>query len=50
MIQQHIADFKKVTAKEVSAVIIQLNNWPRKKIRCKTPVDLIVEHMAAIAA
>jgi len=43
-------DFKKVTEKEVSAVIIQLNNRPRKKIRYKTPADLMAEHMAAIAA
>lgn len=43
-------DFKKVTAKEVSGVIIQLNNRPRKKIRYKTPADLMAAHMAAIAA
>ena len=37
-------------SKEVSAVIIQINNRPRKKIRYKIPVDLMAEYMAAIAA
>lgn len=43
-------DFKKVTAREVSAVIIQLNNRPRKKIKYRNPANLMAEHMAAIAA
>jgi IS30 family transposase len=43
-------DFKKVSAKEVSAVIIQLNDRPRKKIGYNTPAILMAEHMAAISA
>lgn len=43
-------DFKKVSANKVSAVIIQLNERPRKKLRYKTPAKLMAEHMAAIAA
>lgn len=43
-------DFKKVSANKVSAVIIQLNDRPRKKLRYKTPAKLMAEHMAAIAA
>ena len=43
-------DFKKVTANRVSAVIIQINDRPRKKLRYKTPAKLMAEHMAAIAA
>ena len=42
-------DFKKVTAKEVSGVIIELNNRLRKQIRYKAPADLMAKHMAAIA-
>lgn len=43
-------DFKKVSAKEVKAVIVQLNNRPRKKLNFKTPAMLMGNHMAAIAA
>jgi len=43
-------DFKKVTADRVSAVIVELNNRPRKKLRYKTPAHKMAEHMAAIAA
>jgi len=43
-------DFKKVTANRVSAVIVQLNDRPRKKLRYKTPANKMAEHMAAIAA
>ena len=43
-------DFKKISKKEVSAVIVELNNRPRKKLGYKTPANLMAEHMAAIAA
>ena len=43
-------DFKKVSAKEVKAVIVQLNDRPRKKLNFKTPAKLMADHMAAIAA
>ncbi len=43
-------DFKKVTASRVSAVIVQLNDRPRKKLGYKTPANKMAEHMAAIAA
>ncbi len=43
-------DFKKVSQKLVSSVIVQLNNRPRKKLNYKTPANKMAEHMAAIAA
>ncbi|VAW49147.1 Mobile element protein [hydrothermal vent metagenome] len=43
-------DFKKVSANEVSSVIIQLNDRSRKKLGYITPVRLMAEHMAAIVA
>lgn len=43
-------DFKKISANEVAAVIINLNDRPRKKLGYKTPADLMTKHMAAIAA
>jgi len=43
-------DFKKVSANKVRAVIINLNDRPRKKLGFKTPARLMVEHMTAIAA
>ncbi len=43
-------DFKKISAREVKAVILQLNNRPRKKLGFKTPAKLMANHMAAIAA
>ena len=42
-------DFKKVSAKEVKDVIVQLNDRPRKKLNFKTPAKLMADHMAAIA-
>ena len=43
-------DFRKVSANEVSSIIIKLNDRPRKKLGYKTPAKLMTEHMAAIAA
>jgi len=43
-------DFKKISANDVTAVIINLNDRPRKKLGYKTPARLMAEHMAAIAA
>ena len=43
-------DFKKVSQKSVSSVIVQLNNRPRKKLNYKTPATKMAEYMAAIAA
>jgi len=43
-------DFKKISANEVSATIIELNDRPRKKLGYKTPAKLVAEHMTAIAA
>ena len=43
-------DFKKVSAKKFKAVIVQLNDRPRKKLNFKTPEKLMAVHMAAIAA
>jgi IS30 family transposase len=43
-------DFKKVSAREVKKVILQLNKRPRKKLGFKTPKILMENHMAAIAA
>jgi IS30 family transposase len=43
-------DFKKVSAREVKKVILQLNKRPRKKLGFKTPNILMENHMAAIAA
>jgi len=43
-------DFKKISAKEVKSVIVQLNNRPRKKLNYKTPAKLMADHMAVIAA
>jgi|TARA_Y100000031_G_C8163451_1_gene358179 IS30 family transposase len=43
-------DFKKVSPKEVSSVIVQLNDRPRKKLNYQTPAKLMAEHMAVLAA
>jgi transposase, IS30 family len=43
-------DFKKISAKEVKAVIAELNDRPRKKLNYQTPAKLMADHMAAIAA
>jgi len=45
-----ITDFKKVSQKEVSSVIVQLNNRPRKTLNYQTPATLMADHMAALAA
>jgi IS30 family transposase len=43
-------DFKKIEQSEVKAVIVKLNDRPRKKLNYKTPAQLMAEHMAEIAA
>lgn len=43
-------DFKKVTQKEVDAVIHQLNNRPRKTLGFETPSDLMQNYLATQAA
>lgn len=43
-------DFKKISHKSVSSVIVQLNNRPRKKLGYQTPANKMAEYMAAIAA
>jgi IS30 family transposase len=43
-------DFKKVSPSEVKAVILELNNRPRKKLGFKTPSDLMEKHVASVAA
>jgi len=35
---------------DVTAVIININDRPRKKLGYKTPASLMAKHMAAIAA
>ena len=42
-------DFKKVSQKEVSSVIVELNNRPRKKLNYQTPTELMVKHMDPLA-
>ena len=42
-------EFKKVTQKEVDAVIHQLNNRPRKTLGFETPLDLMQNYLAAQA-
>jgi IS30 family transposase len=43
-------DFKKIEQSEVKAVVVKLNDRPRKKLNYKTPAQLMAEHMVAIAA
>lgn len=43
-------DFKKISASEVTSVIINLNDRPRKKLKFKTPAKMMVEYMAAMVA
>jgi IS30 family transposase len=43
-------DFKEIEQSEVKAVIVKLNNRPRKKLNYRTPAKLMTEHLAAIAA
>jgi IS30 family transposase len=45
-----ITDFKKISQKEVSSVIVELNNRPRKRLNYQTPSKLMGNHMAALAA
>ena len=40
----------KVTANEVTAVIINLNDRLRKRLKCKIPARLMAEHMTTIVA
>jgi IS30 family transposase len=42
-------DFKKVTHRNVTCVIVALNNRPRKKLNYQTPASKMGEHMAALA-
>jgi IS30 family transposase len=44
-----ITDFKKISQKEVSSVIVELNNRPRKKLNYQTPSKLMDKNMAALA-
>ena len=43
-------DFKKISPNDVKAVILELNNRPRKKLGFKTPSALMEKHVASIAA
>ena len=43
-------NFKLISTAEVDAVLIKLNNRPRKKLNYQTPNELMKTHMAAIAA
>jgi IS30 family transposase len=43
-------DFKQVPNTQVSSVITQLNNRPRKKLNYQTPAKLMAEYMTALAA
>jgi IS30 family transposase len=43
-------DFKKVSQRSVTSVIVALNNRPRKKLNYQTPASKMAEHMAALAA
>ena len=45
-----ITDFKKVSKKDVSSVIVQLNNRPRKTLNYQMPSTLMANHMAAFVA
>ena len=45
-----LTDFKKVSQGEVSAVISQLNNRPRKTLDYETPAKIMAEHMALLRA
>jgi len=45
-----ITDFKKVSQKEVSTVITELNKRPRKILGYETPAKLMAEHMALFRA
>jgi IS30 family transposase len=43
------SDFKKVSQKKVSSVIVELKNRPRKKANHQTPSKLMIKHMTALA-
>jgi IS30 family transposase len=43
-------DFKKIEQSEVKAVVVKLNDRPRKKLNYKTQAQLMAVHMLAIAA
>jgi IS30 family transposase len=43
-------DFKKIPLKEVTTVISQLNDRPRKKLKFKTPANNMKEYTALMAA
>jgi len=45
-----ITGFKKVSQKEVSTVIAELNNRPRKILGYETPAKLMAENMALLRA
>ena len=45
-----LIDFKKIKKSEVKAVVVKLNDRPKKKLADKTPAQLMAEHMVAIAA
>ena len=45
-----ITDFKTISQKEVSTVITELNNRPRKILGYETPAKLMAEHMALLRA
>jgi len=45
-----ITDFKKISQKEVSTVITELNERPRKILDYETPAKLMAEHMALLRA
>ena len=47
---QNQRTIKKIEQSEVKAVVVKLNDRPRKKLNYKTPAQLIAEHMVAIAA
>jgi IS30 family transposase len=43
-------DFKNVSQRNVTSVIVALNNRPRKRLNYQTPARKMAEHMAALAA
>lgn len=45
-----LTDFKLVSDEDVRVNLIQLNNRPRKKLFFKTPLQIMAEHITALAA
>ena len=43
-------DFKKVSNKDTSSVLLALNERPRKKLNYQTPAKLMTEYMVGLAA